>query len=146
VLQRVAACCSVFELFCSVSRSHQFCTKSISSFHLFQHQHSNTFYTEGHVCVCGERRGGGQGYAKIPAIHPEIMLFYTPPPPPPPPPHPVLNPSEGASAGRISLKEELLLSTSSDSVCCSVLQCVAVCRSVLQCVAEFCSVLQCVAV
>jgi len=33
-----------------------------------------------------------------------------------------------------------------DTVCCSVLQCVAVCCSVLQCVAVCCSVLQCVAV
>jgi len=34
----------------------------------------------------------------------------------------------------------------SDTVCCSVLQCVAVCCSVLQCVAVCCSELQCVAV
>jgi len=33
-----------------------------------------------------------------------------------------------------------------DTVCCSVLQCVAVCCRVLQCVAVCCSVLQCVAV
>jgi len=30
-----------------------------------------------------------------------------------------------------------------DTMCCSVLQCVAVCCSVLQCVAVCCSVLQC---
>ena len=32
-----------------------------------------------------------------------------------------------------------------ETVCCSVLQCVAVCCSVLQCIAVYCSVLQCVA-
>jgi len=33
-----------------------------------------------------------------------------------------------------------------DTVCCSVLQCVAVCCSVLQCAAVCCCALQCVAV
>jgi len=42
--------------------------------------------------------------------------------------------------------QSVLLRLNKNTMCCSVLQCVAVCCSVLQCVAVCCSVLQCVKV